>query len=337
MPYRRKIQYVFQDPYQSLNPRMSVFDIISEPLVIHGIGTAEERVERVKRLMELVGLDVRHLRRYPHSFSGGQRQRIGIARALALDPELLICDEPVSALDVSVQAQILNLLKDLQKDLHLTYLFISHNLAVVNYVADRIAVMCQGHIVETAPRELLFSNPVHPYTQTLLEAVPTPDLDRPLDFARLMEGRSSDPEGVAGAFPSRRQTVEDDRGGPGPSGPGNIGRQAVGGGVMMTVQHSRLFRMLAPVVLALALIVIAAGADAAPLPVPIDSPYFAEQVESGELPPVAARIPQEPGNCRSWQIRRSARPSRRHMAHACAPGQGCAHAHGLWICAPGRL
>ncbi len=191
--YRRKVQFVFQDPFGSLNPRMTVHDIISEPLVIHGIGDAEERFARVKELMALVGLDVRFLRRYPHSFSGGQRQRIGIARALALGPELLICDEPVSALDVSVQAQVLNLLLDLKEALHLTYLFISHNLAVVHYLADRIAVMCAGRIVEVARYDELFRNPVHPYTRALLAAVPDPDLDRKLDFAALMEGKASDP------------------------------------------------------------------------------------------------------------------------------------------------
>jgi peptide/nickel transport system ATP-binding protein len=154
--YRRRVQFIFQDPFGSLNPRMTVFDIISEPLIIHHIGDAAGRSERVKSLMAVVGLDVRHLKRYPHSFSGGQRQRIGIARALALSPDLLICDEPVSALDVSIQAQVLNLLKDLQAELGLTYLFISHNLAVVDYIADRIAVMCRGRLVEVAPREVLF-------------------------------------------------------------------------------------------------------------------------------------------------------------------------------------
>ena len=193
MEFRRKIQFIFQDPYGSLNPRMTVFDIISEPLVIHGVGDAAQRKELVKELIRLVGLDVRHLRRYPHSFSGGQRQRIGIARALALQPELLICDEPVSALDVSIQAQVLNLLKDLQSKLGLTYLFISHNLAVVDYIADRIAVMCRGRIIELAPRETLFNNPVHPYTRTLLAAVPEPDLRHKLDLTQLMEGRASDP------------------------------------------------------------------------------------------------------------------------------------------------
>ncbi len=174
MTFRRKIQFIFQDPFGSLNPRMTVYDIISEPLIIHRIGNQQSRAEMVKELMELVGLDPRYLKRYPHSFSGGQRQRIGIARALALKPDFLICDEPVSALDVSIQAQILNLLKDLQTKLSLTYLFISHNLAVVDYIADRIAVMCAGRLVEIAPKELLFRNPMHPYTKTLLAAVPEP-------------------------------------------------------------------------------------------------------------------------------------------------------------------
>jgi peptide/nickel transport system ATP-binding protein len=190
---RRRIQYIFQDPVSSLNPRMTVFDIISEPLIIHKISDAAGRAEIVKELMGHVGLDPRFLSRYPHSFSGGQRQRIGIARALALNPELIICDEPVSALDVSVQAQVLNLLKDLQESLGLTYLFISHNLAVVDYMADRIAVMCGGYLVEMAPRELLFQNPVHPYTQALLAAVPRPDPTRKLDLGALMEGKVSQP------------------------------------------------------------------------------------------------------------------------------------------------
>ena len=200
--FRRQVQFIFQDPFGSLNPRMTVYDIIAEPLVIHGLGDAPARRELVAELVTLVGLDPRHLRRYPHSFSGGQRQRIGIARALALRPELVICDEPVSALDVSIQAQILNLLMDLQKKLGLTYLFISHNLAVVDYIADRIAVMCAGRVVELAPRGVLFRNPGHPYTQALLAAVPAPDPSHRLDFDQLMEGRASDP--LAWPEPFRR-------------------------------------------------------------------------------------------------------------------------------------
>ncbi len=191
--FRRQLQYMFQDPFGSLNPRMTVRDIVAEPLVIHRIGDAASRAERVNWLLREVGLDARHASRYPHSFSGGQRQRIGIARALALEPSLLICDEPVSALDVSVQAQILNLLKDLQAELGLTYLFISHNLAVVRYLAHRVAVMCAGQIVELAPAMQLFEDPRHPYTRALLAAVPEPDLDRPLDFAALLAGRASEP------------------------------------------------------------------------------------------------------------------------------------------------
>jgi len=189
---RTKIQMVFQDPVSSLSPRMTVQNILSEPLEIHNRGDAASRLEKVRALLRAIGLDDRALNRYPHSFSGGQRQRIGIARALALGPELLICDEPVSALDVSVQAQILNLLKDLQKELGLTYLFISHNLAVVDYMADRIAVMCGGRIVELAPREVLMKRPIHPYTRSLLAAVPFPDLDRPLDFQTLRASGASD-------------------------------------------------------------------------------------------------------------------------------------------------
>jgi peptide/nickel transport system ATP-binding protein len=191
--YRRSVQFIFQDPFSSLNPRMTVYELLTEPLRIHNIGTSDERYARVKQLLDLVGLDQRSLRRYPHSFSGGQRQRLGIARALALEPRVLLCDEPVSALDVSVQAQVLNLLKDLQSALGLSYLFVSHNLAVVDYIADTIAVMCRGYIVEEAPKSSLFRNPVHPYTQALLAAVPDPDIDRPLDFGKLRAGRFSHP------------------------------------------------------------------------------------------------------------------------------------------------
>ena len=206
--YRRRVQYIFQDPYSSLNPRMTVMDILSEPFLIHGVDDPEQRLETIRELMRVVGLDVRHLKRYPHSFSGGQRQRIGIARALALQPDLLICDEPVSALDVSIQAQILNLLRDLKGELGLTYLFISHNLAVVDYLADRIAVMCLGRLVEVAPRELLFRNPQHPYTQALLSAVPDPDPTRTLNLSKLMEGRASDPTAWPPPF---REDADGDR------------------------------------------------------------------------------------------------------------------------------
>ena len=191
--FRRAVQFVFQDPFSSLNPRMTVYESLTEPLRIHEIGTSDDRYRRATQLLDLVGLDRRSLRRYPHSFSGGQRQRLGIARALALEPKLLLCDEPVSALDVSVQAQVLNLLKDLQAALGLSYLFVSHNLAVVDYIADTIAVMCRGYIVEEAPKVALFRNPVHPYTQALLAAVPDPDIDRPLDFAKLRTESFSDP------------------------------------------------------------------------------------------------------------------------------------------------
>jgi peptide/nickel transport system ATP-binding protein len=191
--FRERVQLIFQDPFSSLSPRMTLFDILREPLIIHRKGTVESQRAVAQELMRLVGLDPRFLNRYPHSFSGGQRQRIGIARALALSPDFLICDEPVSALDVSIQAQILNLLKDLQAELGLTYLFISHNLAVVDYVADRIAVMCRGRLVELAPRETLFRNPLHPYTRGLLSAVPFPDLNRQLDLSAVAASRASDP------------------------------------------------------------------------------------------------------------------------------------------------
>lgn len=180
--FRKRIQIVFQDPFSSLSPRSTVLNILREPLEIHQMGNNREIQQMAAELMALVGLQPTYLNRYPHSFSGGQRQRIGIARALALNPDLLICDEPVSALDVSVQAQILNLLKKLQSELGLTMIFISHNLAVVKYICDRIAVMQRGRIVEIAPTASLFDNPVHPYTQQLLKAVPHADLDHQLDF-----------------------------------------------------------------------------------------------------------------------------------------------------------
>jgi oligopeptide/dipeptide ABC transporter ATP-binding protein len=172
---RREMQIIFQDPYASLNPRLSILSIVSEPLKIHGIGSKSEQQERTADLLKKVGLDPNYMRRYPHEFSGGQRQRIGIARALALNPKLIICDEPVSALDVSVQAQVVNLLQDLQAEFGLTYLFISHGLAVVEHISNRVAVMYLGKIVEVAEGRELYDNPLHPYTKALLSAIPVPD------------------------------------------------------------------------------------------------------------------------------------------------------------------
>lgn len=172
---RRDLQIIFQDPYASLNPRMTIGDIISEPLEVHKIGTARERRERVQELLNLVRLNPFFIKRYPHEFSGGQRQRIGVARALALNPEFIVCDEPISALDVSVQAQVVNLLEELQEKFNLTYLFIAHDLSMVRHISDRIAVMYLGKLVELAERKELFENKMHPYSIALLSAVPIPD------------------------------------------------------------------------------------------------------------------------------------------------------------------
>ena len=172
---RKNMQIIFQDPFSSLNPRKTVSHIVGEPLLIHGVRNRKERSERVLDLLRVVGLRKEHMRRYPHQFSGGQRQRIGVARALALHPKLVVCDEAVSALDVSIQAQVINLLKDLQDEFGLTYLFISHDLSVVEHVSDRVAVMYLGRIVELAPSKTLYESPLHPYTQALLSALPMPD------------------------------------------------------------------------------------------------------------------------------------------------------------------
>jgi len=174
-PFRRRIQSIFQDPYSSLNPGMTVLDLIGEPMDIHGVGRGAERTETVAALLERVGLKREHLSRYPHEFSGGQRQRISIARALSVRPEFVVCDEPISALDVSVQAQVVNMLEDLQQEFGLTYLFIAHDLSMVRHISDRIGVMYRGRLVEVADSDELYDNPLHPYTKALLSSIPIPD------------------------------------------------------------------------------------------------------------------------------------------------------------------
>jgi peptide/nickel transport system ATP-binding protein len=191
-PYRRELRMIFQDPYSSLNPRLTVKDIVGEPLLVHNIANGKELEDRVALLMKRVGLRPEYMRRYPHAFSGGQRQRIGVARALALDPQVVICDEAVSALDVSVQAQIVNLLEDLQAEFNLTYVFISHDLSVVEYMAERVAVMYVGKLVEVATTKELYSSPMHPYTEALLSAIPKPD-PRRRSQRIILEGDVADP------------------------------------------------------------------------------------------------------------------------------------------------
>jgi oligopeptide/dipeptide ABC transporter ATP-binding protein len=189
---RRNIQMIFQDPYSSLNPRLTIGDIIQEPLIIHGMGTREERRQRTEELLDKVGLDKNQMNRYPHQFSGGQRQRVGVARALSINPRLVICDEPVSALDVSIQAQVLNLLADLQDEYDLTLLFIAHDMSVVEYISDRVMVMYLGKIAEVAPSDVIYQQPCHPYTEALLSAIPKPGIGSSEERI-ILEGNIPDP------------------------------------------------------------------------------------------------------------------------------------------------
>jgi oligopeptide/dipeptide ABC transporter ATP-binding protein len=218
LPFRRRVQIVFQDPYTSLNPRMTVGRTVGEPMLVHGLATSAEVGERVRHLLDLVGLRPEHARRYPHELSGGQRQRVGIARALAVDPELVVADEAVSALDISVRAQILNLLLELRERLGLAYLFVSHDLGVIRFVSDRVAVMYLGRLVEVAPAARLFARPLHPYTQALLAAIPTVGNGRTSIFdepGRLIEGELPSPIDVprgcrfAGRCPHRFAPCDD--------------------------------------------------------------------------------------------------------------------------------
>ncbi len=209
-PLRTKMQMIFQDPFSSLNPRMSVGDIVGEPLGIHGLASDDERRDRVEQMLVKVGLRGEHMNRYPHAFSGGQRQRIGIARALIMNPSLVVADEAVSALDVSVQAQVINLLEDLQDELNLTYIFVAHDLSVVRHICDRVAVMYAGRIVELAETTALFDDPKHPYTRGLMSAVPHPDPDHTMNFE--MSGEVADPSDLPTGCPfhPRCPYVQDD-------------------------------------------------------------------------------------------------------------------------------
>ena len=215
---RKRMQIIFQDPYSSLNPRMRVGEIIEEPLIIHRQGSRGARRDRVAELLRLVGLTPEHARRYPHEFSGGQRQRIGIARALALNPSFIVCDEPVSALDVSVQAQIVNLLQDLQQQLGLTYLFISHGLAVVEHISSRVGIMYRGRLVELASSSEIFNNPLHSYTRTLLSAIPVPDPDQ----RRLLPAGRFEADAVAGSADDENGSPGDGTGGLVEASPGHF-------------------------------------------------------------------------------------------------------------------